>query len=41
MRDLLITRFPVTRLASDRDNKLEIVERLYKDYFATRSALLK
>ena len=41
MRDLLITRFPVTRLVSDRDNKLEIVERLYKDYFATRSALLK
>jgi hypothetical protein len=40
-RDLVIARFPETRLVNDRRKRLEIVEKLYKDYFAARDALFK
>jgi hypothetical protein len=40
-RDLLMTRLPITRLVSDKNKKMEIVEKLYKEYFASRTALVK
>jgi hypothetical protein len=41
LRDLVIARDPTITLAPSAPNKLDLIEKLYEDYFAARSSLLK
>ena len=41
VRDLMIARFPSASLAAEPQRKLDLVPRLYGDYFGTRAELLR